>query len=469
MNIKRLITAAAGLLACASALAGPEGTAFTYQGRLMASGSPYTGTADFQVSLMDAQTGGSQVGVTATITAGSVNNGLFTLPLDFGTAALDGSARWLQISVRTPSGVGNYVALSPRQSLTVAPYAQYALNSGWRQSGNAITNTNAGGFVGVNRTTPVGPAEFFGVEAPVQSGYGGMYVKTDGAAGLPFYGYVAGNSFAWTYQNGTSGDWAIDVNGFDRMMIDGATGNIGIGTNNPLAPLHVSGSVRVTTGPLIVDGPFSSTNDSISAYAITTGDVINAWNDGNGNAGTFQSHNGNAVDATILSGAGNAVHAVTEGTTSAGHFEIDNAASGAAALEATTNGTGPAARFTGDVSVVGKLSAHLGNSMNRATPIAFGSIDLSAGTSVNGSGNVTVTNLGNDTYRINVSGESSPSTWIVVANVAYSDPVNPDLTFDLRVGMPNGSGQIKIYAPCSSGCGSFTAQSFRVNYTIYKP
>ncbi len=38
------------------------GTAFTYQGRLMESGSPADGTYDFHFALYDAESGGSQIG-----------------------------------------------------------------------------------------------------------------------------------------------------------------------------------------------------------------------------------------------------------------------------------------------------------------------------------------------------------------------------------------------------------------------
>lgn len=40
--------------------------------------------------------------------------------------------------------------------------------------------------------------------------YGGMYVETAHANGWPFYGYATNGSFrAWSYYNGTSGDWHL--------------------------------------------------------------------------------------------------------------------------------------------------------------------------------------------------------------------------------------------------------------------
>src|SRR5207244_3413240 len=43
--------------------------------------------------------------------------------IDFGAAAFNGDARWLEIAVRSPAGGGTFTTLSPRQPLTGAPYA----------------------------------------------------------------------------------------------------------------------------------------------------------------------------------------------------------------------------------------------------------------------------------------------------------------------------------------------------------
>ena len=137
----------------------PVGTAFTYQGQLKQSGIPLTGTADFQFSLWDAAAGGQQVGVTVPVNAVNVQAGLFTVVLDFGGAAFDGNARWLEIAVRAPSGSGTFTPLSPRQAQTAAPYALYALSgpgSGgfWAGNGANIYATNAGN-IGIGTSTPL--------------------------------------------------------------------------------------------------------------------------------------------------------------------------------------------------------------------------------------------------------------------------------------------------------------------------
>ena len=108
-----------------SAGAASVGTAFTYQGQLTKGGSAYTGSCDFQFSLYDALSGGTQVGSTDTQTGVTVTNGLFTVQLDFGASAFTGSARWLEIKVQCVGDSG-YTTLTPRQPLTPAPYALFA-------------------------------------------------------------------------------------------------------------------------------------------------------------------------------------------------------------------------------------------------------------------------------------------------------------------------------------------------------
>jgi len=102
-----------------------QGTAFTYQGQLVANGAPTDGSYDLQFILYNASVGGSQAGPILTNSATAVSNGLFTVTLDFGEGTFTGTNYWLDIAVRT-NGVGTFAELSPRQPLTPAPYAVFA-------------------------------------------------------------------------------------------------------------------------------------------------------------------------------------------------------------------------------------------------------------------------------------------------------------------------------------------------------
>ena len=125
----------ASIAAAGSHAQSQQGNGFTYQGSLEDGANPANGQYDFQFALYDAPTGGNVVGGTLTQSNQAVTNGLFSVQLDFGQGAFNGAARYLGIAVR-PSGAGTYVELSPRQPITPAPYALFALGTGVRERGN---------------------------------------------------------------------------------------------------------------------------------------------------------------------------------------------------------------------------------------------------------------------------------------------------------------------------------------------
>jgi N-acetylneuraminic acid mutarotase len=105
-------------------------TTFTYQGLFKLRGRVYSGDCDFQFSLWDAVSDGTQVGTTQSNTI-TVYEGIFVTELNFGGNAFPGAPRWLEIGVRCPAGGGSYVTLSPRQPLNPTPYASFAHSASW--------------------------------------------------------------------------------------------------------------------------------------------------------------------------------------------------------------------------------------------------------------------------------------------------------------------------------------------------
>jgi hypothetical protein len=95
---------------------------FTYQGLLKQSGTPANGTYDFEFAIFNAPTGGTQVGSTLTINDLNVQNGLFTVELNFGSV-WDGSPRYLEIRLRPGTSTGSYQQLLPRVKINPTPYA----------------------------------------------------------------------------------------------------------------------------------------------------------------------------------------------------------------------------------------------------------------------------------------------------------------------------------------------------------
>ena len=106
-----------------------QSTAFTYQGQLLENGAPANSTNDFRFRLLSDALGANQIGTDLLVNDLVVSNGLFTATIDFGAAALDGSERWLEVSVRPGTSAGAYTALTPLQRVTATPYAVQSLRA----------------------------------------------------------------------------------------------------------------------------------------------------------------------------------------------------------------------------------------------------------------------------------------------------------------------------------------------------
>jgi len=202
------------------------GTAITYQGKLDKNGVPVNGACNFTFKLYDALSAGAQIGSTITINNQPVAGGFFTAALDFGSGAFDGQARWLEIQVQGPGDAG-FTALTPRQPITAAPYALYALagpvtGSQWTNDGSGITHPGN-----------------IGIAAPSSSG-----IK------LHINGGTAENNAL--YAHNTSVDWATFVlrnfapGGFglydDQSSKHYIAGRFGVGVGAPEGKLQANSS-----------------------------------------------------------------------------------------------------------------------------------------------------------------------------------------------------------------------------------
>ncbi len=123
-------------------------TAFTYQGRLNDSSlpQPTNGTYDFLFKIFDA--GGVQQGGQIQVSNVAVQNGIFTVQLDFGTVLISpAGVQFLEIAVRPAGPQGAYTVLSPRQPITSAPAAVQALNAASAVDSQKLGGVNADQFV----------------------------------------------------------------------------------------------------------------------------------------------------------------------------------------------------------------------------------------------------------------------------------------------------------------------------------
>ncbi len=172
----------------AAAPAGPSnpeavvGTTITYQGHLTKNGSPVNATCDLIFLLYDAASGGNYVTEDSVTTP--VSDGHFSAVLNFGEGAFNGAARWLQIHVRCPSGVGSYTQLSGRVALTAVPYA-HSLRPGATVIGSQgttlhVTNSAEDGVAVLGEATSLATASDY-------QAYGGKFTSRS-RGGIGVYG-----------------------------------------------------------------------------------------------------------------------------------------------------------------------------------------------------------------------------------------------------------------------------------------
>jgi len=264
------------LLLLASAQPAPTaaatlGRSFTYQGQLSQAGNPISGMVTLRFSLWDAAgigdppVGGTSIGTNQLIKNVPVDRGVFSVAVnsgdEFGSAAFNGQARWLQVEVCSDSSCTSATVLGPRQPMTAAPYAL----GPWQLSGTSITYTN--GNVGIGTTTPA-------MRLDVRGGPIGVEGLGDQADLL-----WLNTERNWVFrQEGTGAGAALKLQniggGGNKNFIVQTTGLMGVGTTAPTAKLDVRGDIRL--GP---SGEFLATVGSenvrvLRARISSTGAVL---------------------------------------------------------------------------------------------------------------------------------------------------------------------------------------------------
>ena len=107
-----------------------QGNAFNFQGRLNDGANPANGSYNLQFSLFNQITGGTQIGSTIARPNTPVINGVFSVNLDFDSAAFnDPNAVFIEIGVKPAASPNAFTILGPRQKLTVVPFAIKSISS----------------------------------------------------------------------------------------------------------------------------------------------------------------------------------------------------------------------------------------------------------------------------------------------------------------------------------------------------
>lgn len=246
MNIRKLLTTLTITALCATETMATvvSGTGFTYQGRLNDSGAPANGTYDFTFLLYDAPTNGTVVGTTAYALATPVTNGLFTVQIntnnEFGPTAFNGSARWLEIYTRTNNNnlINTFVELFPRQPLTAAPHALYALlaqtattaQSAGTVTDGAITGSKlAPGAVTWSSITgiPAGFADGIDNDTTYSAG-AGLGLSGGNQFSVNFGGTGNANTAAHSDHNHFGANWSGSSSSYGLVIANNSTTGSGI-------------------------------------------------------------------------------------------------------------------------------------------------------------------------------------------------------------------------------------------------
>lgn len=274
-SLQRTLFLALPAAICASPVQAVQvGTEFTYQGQLKEDGAVADGDYDFRFRLYDSAVGGAQVGPGVDVLDWPVSDGLFTVELDFGGGVFDGGERWLEVDVRDGSSIQPYTTLTPRQPLTAAPYALYALggpgggSSPWELNGGDVYY-NAGN-VGIGTSSPGAKLD---VRSSIRSyrrqtfptpgfeeiAINGSEINSDGTGGLTGLGPLRLNN----------------TSSFNVFVAQGG-GNLGVGTASGVTRLHVDGGSDAAPG----GGGYFLVGDANSTNIVMDNNEIMARNDG---------------------------------------------------------------------------------------------------------------------------------------------------------------------------------------------
>lgn len=246
-------------------------TEFTYQGKLTVTGTQ-SATYDFEFRLCDSAAGdcSTPLATVQRLGVATSTTGVFTVRLDFGEMNFSGLNRWLEIAVRRPNEP-TFVTLSPREPITSSPYSIKSKSSDTAANSGQLGGVNADQYVQTNNpaltdarnplpnsanylqntTTPqtaafnitgngiVGSSLGVGTATPRSRFHvvGTSWFQGD-TTPLPA---TAGSGIGVGFTGSTGYLFAFDYGTFTprNLMLNHTGGNVGIGTTNPLATLHV--------------------------------------------------------------------------------------------------------------------------------------------------------------------------------------------------------------------------------------
>jgi len=298
------------------------GNTFTYQGRLIKNNSPVSDTCDFQFSLWDDSSSGSQIGSTQTANGVTVSDGYFSAELNgsnqFGAYPFTGDARYLQIAVQCP-GDSSFVSLNGRAALNATPYAlglrPGAVISGTGTTLSARTSSNSANALSGEATATTGNASGVSGNSKSPNGAGVVGIQS-GSGGYGVYGSASATGFGVYGSAPTTGTVGIATAGsgptwgvYGRSAAPSGAGVWGentsggttygvYGVNNSASGAGVWGSSRNSAGTGVQGETVSGAG--VAGVVSLTGAGTGVYGGGGfyGHAARFE--NMTAVTATVL-------------------------------------------------------------------------------------------------------------------------------------------------------------------------
>ncbi|MCW5775414.1 MAG: hypothetical protein KIS87_03070 [Phycisphaeraceae bacterium] len=273
--------------------------ALVYEGLLVYLGTPVDGEVDMVVTAWDRPMGGAALDGPTEYEGVLVENGWFRLELEPTLLERGRGFAWLEVSVRWPSGLGEYAALDGRQRLDFGSvvYVPGDEGGGSARGGEA---DDAGERVGVRGRA----------SAPIAPGRRIVSGVTPGDARDPGRGRPAG----WTGVGGDGSEGGGGQRACDWTIVGNNVyyecGNVGIGTTNPQHRLHV-----FTDGQRALMASNTQTASDQVYYGV--------W-------GQSASPTGRGVQgfATAATGSSYGVYARSNGTTGRGVYGLAFSATG---------------------------------------------------------------------------------------------------------------------------------------------
>ncbi len=269
------------------------GSGFTYQGKLHENALPVDLDCDFEFELYDAVSGGAQIGAVDTQSNVPVADGLFTVTLNsadaFGANPFRGEARWLEIRVRCPAGSPGWTVLSPRQSLTSAPYAfslrPGAIISTTGEAGLTVNNAStASSDVGLlGRMTSTSPGGYSAGVRGINAGTSGNGIGVYGSHGGSGWGVYGETLSGRGVYGNAAGSTGTNYGIYGRTSSDSGYAGYFYGK------VYVNGTLNKAAGSFKIDHPLDPENQYLYHSYVESPDMKNIYDgvailDDNGNA-----------------------------------------------------------------------------------------------------------------------------------------------------------------------------------------